>query len=213
MKPLLRGWFHAIASVGAIAVTIGLLVKTYGDLPRCLSVLIFGLSMIALYVVSSIYHLGTWQGSKGTALRALDHANIYLLIAGTYTPICVNVLTGQLRTTILVLIWSIAAVGIGCVMFTLRLPRWITALLYIGMGWIGLISLPSLLHAFPLPALLSLFTGGILYSIGALVYILRRPNPLPHIFGFHEIFHLFVIGGSMIFVAVIWIWVVPFPRS
>ncbi len=154
MKPLLRGWFHAIASVGAIAVTIGLLIKTYDDLPRFISVLIFGLSMIVLYIISSIYHIGTWHGPKHTALRALDHANIFLLIAGTYTPICINVLTGQLRIALLVLIWSIAAAGIGCVVLTLRLPRWIAAILYVSMGWIGMISLPSLVRAFPLPALL-----------------------------------------------------------
>jgi hemolysin III len=208
IKPLLRGWFHAAASVGAMLVTIALLVKTYGNTASFIGALVFGLSMIVLYTVSSIYHIGSWQGRRERVLRAFDHANIFLLIAGTYTPICVNLLTGHLRVTMLVLIWGMAALGIGCVLFTLRLPRRVMVGLYVGMGWVALIALPELLRVLPLPAMLLLLLGGALYSIGALVYILRRPDPLPHVFGFHEIFHLFVIGGSSAFVATIWGWVV-----
>ncbi len=208
IKPLLRGWFHAVASVGALLVTIALLIKTYGNTASFIGALVFGLSMVVLYTVSSIYHIGTWQGRRERVLRAFDHANIFLLIAGTYTPICVNVLTGHLRITMLVLIWGLAALGIGSVVFTMRLPRAVMTGLYMGMGWVALIALPELLRQLPLPATLLLAAGGLLYTIGAVVYALRRPNPLPHIFGFHEIFHLFVIGGSSAFVAAIWVWVV-----
>lgn len=208
MKPLLRGWFHAGASVGALLVTIALLVKTYGNTASFIGALVFGLSMIVLYTVSSIYHLGTWDTRRERVLRAFDHANIFLLIAGTYTPICVNVLSGYLRVTILVLIWGLAAVGIGSVVLMLDLPRWIQAGLYVGMGWVALIVLPELLRQLPLGATLLLAAGGALYTVGAVVYALRRPNPLPRIFGFHEIFHLFVIAGSTAFVTAIWVWVV-----
>jgi hemolysin III len=108
----------------------------------------------------------------------------------------------------LVLIWGLAALGIGSVVFTMRLPRAVMTGLYMGMGWVALIAIPELLRQLPLPATLLLGAGGLFYTTGAVVYALRRPNPLPHIFGFHEIFHLFVIAGSSAFVAAIWVWVV-----
>ncbi len=212
-KPLLRGWFHVVGALGALATTIGLLVRTYHDLPRFLSLLIFGLSMIVLYLVSAIYHLGNWQGRRYTILRAFDHANIFLFIAGAYTPICVNLLTGWTRTAILVVIWLLALVGMGCSVLTLRMPRWVVILLYIGMGWISLILLPQVVQAVSLQPVLLLLVGGLLYTIGAVIYALRRPNPFPRFFGFHEIFHLFVIGGTVAIAVMIWVWVVPFPRG
>jgi hemolysin III len=212
-KPLMRGWLHAAAAIGAVAVTAGLLVNTAHDLPRFFSVLVFGLSMILLYAVSSIYHIGSWTGRRFRVLRALDHANIFVLIAGTYTPICVNILPRGLGMTVLVVIWSLAAVGVGGSVLTLHLPRWIIAALYIGMGWVGLVVMPSLLHSLPAPATLLLLAGGILYTIGAVIYALQRPNPLPRVFGYHEMFHLFVVAGSAAFIFMIWGWVVPFSRG
>ena len=212
-KPLMRGWLHAAATVGAVAVTAGLLVRTAHDPPRFFSMLVFGLSMILLYTVSSIYHIGSWTGRRYRMLRAFDHANIFVLIAGTYTPICVNVLPRPLGTVVLALIWSLAVAGVGSAVLTLHLPRWATTALYMGMGWVAVIALPSLITHLPLPASLLLFLGGALYSIGALVYAIQRPNPLPRVFGFHEIFHLLVVGGSAAFVVAIWGWVVPFSRG
>ncbi|HSH80210.1 MAG TPA: hemolysin III family protein [Herpetosiphonaceae bacterium] len=212
-KPLLRGWFHTGATVAALAITAGLLLRTTGDLPRFASVLIFGLSMIVLYGISSIYHIGRWTGRRRQVLRALDHANIFLLIAGTYTPICVNILTGTFRTALLALIWGLAAVGIGATVLMPGMPRWIATALYIGMGWLALVPLPAVVRALPLPATAILFAGGVLYTVGGLVYALRRPDPIPHVFGFHEVFHLFVIAGSAAFTLVIWGWVVPFSHG
>jgi hemolysin III len=212
-KPLLRGWFHAFAAVGAVLVTVGLLMQTLDDALRFISLLTFGLSMVELYSISAIYHIGRWQGRCRTVFRSLDHANIFVMIAGTYTPICVNVLSGWMRVGTLVLIWSLALAGAASAVFTLRLPRWFSTALYLGMGWAALIPLPHLLQLLPWQPIALLFTGGVLYSIGAVVYGLKWPNPFPRIFGFHEIFHLFVIAGCAAFVAAIWIWVVPFPRA
>ncbi|MDQ5852543.1 MAG: hemolysin III family protein [Chloroflexota bacterium] len=211
-KPRLRGWFHAGAAVAAIVTTSALLLQAQDDTLRFFSLLVFGLSMIELYVVSAIYHIGSWQGRRYQVLRAIDHANIFVLIAGTYTPICVNVLSGWLRITVLVAIWSLVVAGVICAVLTLRLPRWISTALYIAMGWIALGTMPWLISLLPWQAIALLVAGGVLYTIGAVVYALRRPNPLPHIFGFHEIFHLFTIAGGAAFVIVIWVWVVPFPR-
>lgn len=211
-KPLLRGWSHAIAALGAVVVTIILLLQTHGDTLRFVSLLVFGLSMIALYVGSAVYHIGRWHGRSEAVLRAIDHANIFLLIAGTYTPICVNVLTGTLRVVALSLIWTIGLAGALGTVLTLRLPRWLSTSLYLGMGWLSLITLPQLIQLLPWQAIAMLITGGVLYSLGAVVYALRRPDPVPHIFGFHEVFHLFTILAGAAFILTIWIWVVPFPR-
>ena len=216
-KPLLRGWFHAFAAVGAAIATIGLLVETSGDSRRLIPVLVFGLSMVALFSASSVYHLGTWQERRRAVLAALDHASIFVLIAGTYTPICVIVLAGRLGGVVLSLIWGWAAIGIACTLLMLhrpiRLPRGAVAAQYLGMGWLALIPLPRLVQALPLQATAVLATGGMLYTIGAVIYALKRPNPWPRVFGFHEIFHLLVIGGSVAFLVGIWVWVVPFSQG
>lgn len=212
-KPLLRGWFHAIAAIAAVALTVLLCVLSRKDLPRLVSMLIFGLCMIELYTVSALYHIGSWQGTARRKLRALDHANIFLLIAGTYTPLCFNILTGWMRSGILITIWVLAALGIGLTLFTLRLPRWISTVLYIAMGWIVVLALPAFLAVLPWIAVATLLSGGVLYTIGALIYALRRPDPLPRVLGFHELFHLFVIAGSIAFASCVYLWALPFPRG
>lgn len=212
IKPLLRGWFHALAAIAAIGLTIVLCILSRNDLPRLFSMLVFGLCMIELYTVSALYHIGTWHGVVRQRLRALDHANIFLFIAGTYTPLCFNILSGWVRPALLITIWTLALLGISLTLFTFRLPRWISTTLYIAMGWIALLALPAFLAVVPWTAVAMLVAGGLLYTIGAIIYALRRPNPFPRIFGFHEIFHLFVIAGSVAFAACIWIWALPFPR-
>lgn len=212
IKPLLRGWFHAVAAVGAVVLTILLCWLSRGDTPRLISMLIFGLSMIELYMVSATYHIGRWPERTRRVLRSLDHANIFVLIAGTYTPLCFNILDGWLRITILSVIWFLAVLGVAFSVLTLRLPRWVGASLYIGMGWVVILALPAFLALLPWTAVATLILGGVLYTIGAIIYARRWPNPFPRTLGFHEIFHLFVIAGSVAFAVCIWIWALPFPR-
>jgi len=214
VKPLLRGWFHALAAVGAVLLTGALCWQSRADGPRLISMGVFGLSMVELYTVSALYHIGNWLPRRRAMLRAVDHANIFILIAGTYTPLCFNVLHGWVRITLLVVIWSLAALGVGLTIFplTLRLPRWINAGLYIVMGWVAVLAFPAFLQVLPWTAVATLALGGVLYTIGGIIYALRWPNPLPRILGFHEIFHLFVIAGGVAFAACIWIWALPFPR-
>ncbi len=175
--------------------------------------LVYGLSMAAMFAVSATYHLGHWRPDRRRVLRALDHASIFVLIAGTYTPVAFYVLTGSERPAVLAAIWILAAAGVALSGRTLRLPRWATAALYVGMGWAALAPAPSVVRALPLPASATLALGGLCYTVGALVYARRWPDPLPRVFGFHEVFHLLVIGGAAAFAAAIWLWVAPFPRA
>ncbi len=212
VKPLLRGWSHAVAAVASIVLTVILCWLSRQDAPRLLSMLVFGLSMIELYTVSALYHIITWSPGKRRVLRAIDHANIFVLIAGTYTPLCFNILTGWLRVTILVVIWLLALLGVSMSVFTLKLPRWATAALYIGMGWVVVLALPAFLAVLPWTAVATLLLGGVLYTAGAVVYARKKPDPFPRVWGYHEVFHLFVILGSVAFAACVWIWALPFVR-
>lgn len=211
-KPLMRGWSHALAALASLLLTLALCWQSRTDLPRLLSLLIFGLSMLELYTISALYHIGQWTERTRRTLRTLDHANIFVMIAGTYTPLCFNLLAGLLRVTILLVIWTLAIIGVGLAILTLRLPRWITATLYIGMGWVVVLALPAFLAVIPWYAVALLLLGGILYTLGAVVYARKRPNPFPRVFGFHEIFHLFVIAGSIAFASCIWVWALHIPR-
>ncbi len=208
-KPRLRGWLHAGAAVAALALTIALLLRTPNDWVRFVALLVFGLSMVELYAVSAVYHIGTWSAQRQRMLRALDHSNIFVLIAGTYTPICAVVLTGGLRTTVLILIWVLAVLGVGSAVLAQRLPRWVGTALYIAMGWLALATFPALSRVLPWQALALLILGGVLYTLGGVIYARRRPDPWPQVFGFHELFHLFTIAGGAAFVVVVWVWVVP----
>jgi len=212
VKPLLRGWSHAVATVASIALTIVLCWLSRGDIPRLLSMLIFGLSMIELYTVSAVYHIINWSIAKRRVWRAIDHANIFVLIAGTYTPLCFNILTGWVRVTILIAIWLLALSGISLSIFTLKFSRRILTALYISMGWVAVLALPAFLAVLPWIAVATLISGGVLYTIGAVIYARKKPDPFPKVWGYHEIFHLFVIAGSVAFAACVCIWALPFPR-
>lgn len=212
-KPLLRGWSHALAAIASLVLTGALWWRSREDPARAISLGIFGLSMVELYTVSALYHIGRWKPSVRKVWRSLDHANIFVLIAGTYTPLCFNVLRGWVRPTMLTVIWVLAVAGVLLATMTLRAPRWLVALLYVAMGWVAVFALPAFVNALTWPPVLLLLGGGVLYTLGALVYARKWPNPFPRIFGFHEVFHLFVIAGSVAFALIIWTWVVPFPRG
>ncbi len=212
-KPLLRGWLHAGAAVGAIVLTVALCGRSSQDLPRFLSMLVFGLSMVELFAVSAIYHIGKWRPAVHSKLRAVDHANIFILIAGTYTPVFFNALTGWIRPTFLAAVWILALMGIALAAFTIRWPRWVGTSLYIIMGWVSVLAVPALLETLTYEPILVILLGGVAYTLGAVVYALKKPNPSPRIFGFHEIFHLLVVLGAALDAAAIWAWILPLPRT
>jgi hemolysin III len=157
---------------------------------------VFGVGMILLYTVSTLYH---WLplGEKGEArMRKLDHIMIFVLIAATYTPFCLIPFRGIFGWSLFACIWSIAVFGTVFKMFWIHAPRWISAAVYVCMGWLAIVGIVPIIKTLQPGAVFWLFTGGLLYSTGALIYALKRPNPWPKCFGFHEIFHIFVILGS-----------------
>jgi hemolysin III len=191
---------HGIAMLFAVFAAAPLLRKAfYGpNQNHILSLAIFIISMILLYSASTLYHSLNLSEKKNLILRKLDHAMIFILIAGSYTPICMIVLPGRIGTGLLILIWSIAIIGIGLKIFYINCPHWLGSAIYISMGWTCLLAFSPIVHNLPRPAFFLLLTGGIIYTIGGIIYALKLPifDHFPKSFGRHEVFHLFVMGGS-----------------
>jgi hemolysin III len=195
-KPLLRGWLHAVAFPLVVAAGTVLVVLAPDGRVRAACGVYLAASAL-LFGVSAVYHRGRWSPRALLALKRFDHANIFLIIAGTYTPFAFLVLQGALRIAVLAVVWAGAVGGIALSVLWPAAPRWLLAPIYIGMGWAGVFVVPQLLAAGP--AVLTLVVvGGGLYSVGGLIYALRRPDPAPRIFGFHEIFHALTIAAYIV---------------
>ena len=212
-RPLLRGYLHAGAAVLAAIGGVCLLVLSSGDAPRQLSMLVYGASLTLLFAVSAAYHLRVWAPPRVAILRRLDHANIFVLIAATYTPIAFNVLSGWSRVGILGAVWSAAVAGVGAAIVGVQMRRWIRAGLYVGLGWLALAAAGEVRAALPPPAIALVIAGGMLYSVGALLYARKWPNPWPRIFGYHEVFHALTIVAAVAFYVLVLVYVLPAPRT
>lgn len=194
----------------AITHFIGMMLSIFGTIPLIaltadatglsgtISIIVFVLSMILLYAASSLYHSVNFSGKKLKIFKKIDHMMIFVLIAGTYTPICVISLKGTLGYTLLGIIWGIAAIGIFLKFFWVTCPKWVSSTIYIAMGWVCVFIFKPLWHTLSRPAFFWLLAGGIIYTIGGIIYALKLSifNAKHKYFGSHEIFHLFVMGGS-----------------
>jgi hemolysin III len=198
LREPINGITHAAGGLLA-ALGLGVLLATAassGRLDQLVAFGVFGLSLIALYAASALYHLLPLSPSGVARLRTLDHMAIFVLIAGTYTPFCLLALDGAWRWGLLALIWGLALCGVLLKLLWMDASRWLSVVLYLGMGWVAVIAAPAPLRAVPPDGITWILAGGLVYSAGALIYGLKRPNLLPGIFGFHEVWHLFVIAGS-----------------
>ena len=157
---------------------------------------IFGCSLVALYGASALYHLLPVSPAAVAKLRRWDHVMIFVLIAGTYTPICVLALEGGWGVGLLGLVWTLAFCGVVLKLLWMGAPRWLSVGIYLAMGWIAVVAASAILRAVPPGGIAWILAGGLVYSAGALIYGLKRPNPVPGVFGFHELWHLFVMAGS-----------------
>ena len=204
------GLTHLCAAVLALAGTALLLLKSRGDLAIQVVCLIYGGSLCLLFSASATHHVATGSQRIIGLLRKLDHSAIFLLIAGSYTPVAYLVLQGAWRWSVLIVVWTLAVAGIVQKAILGARRRWLYTALYLAMGWMGLALIDQLYRALPLGVLVWLVLGGLIYTAGGLVYILKRPDPYPGVFGFHEIWHLFVIGGALCHFLMVLFYIVPY---
>jgi len=194
VKPRLRGVTHQWAFFSAIP--LGILVGLYADTSRArVAGAVFAASVVAMFGASALYHRVTWSPSVRPWLRRLDHACIYGLIAGSYTPFGLLVLSGEWRITVLAIVWTGAAAAIALRFLWIGAPKWLAAVIGIALGWVGVLVFPQLLARTGVLASLLVLAGGLCYTLGAIVYAVRKPDPFPSVFGYHELFHALVVAA------------------
>jgi hemolysin III len=196
LKPRLRGWLHTVMAPLTLVGGLVLLIWTPTVEGRAAAA-VYTLTSLALFGNSAVYHRGNWTDRVRATFRRVDHANIFLFIAGTYTAMAVQLLTGTSRTLLLALIWGIAVLGVGFRLFWLAAPRWLYTVLYVLMGWVAVFWLVQFWASGGPAVVLLILAGGLIYSYGALVYGRKRPNPSPTWFGFHEIFHACTVAAAL----------------
>src|SRR2546430_1455431 len=190
----MRGWLHAYAFLwavvgGRVLPTLAATVAPRPGRAPAFSCAIYSVTVCALFGTSALYHRRVWSPRRYQVMRRLDHSMIFVFIAGTYTPFCVLLLRGRVGTVVLAVVWVGAVLGVGLKMIVPNAPRWLSAPLYIALGWVAIAVLPDIARLGGVTVLVLLVAGGVAYSVGAVFYALRRPNPWPTVFGHHEFFH------------------------
>jgi hemolysin III len=196
LKPQLRGVSHQWAFF--VALVAGVVLVLAAPTGRALvGAAVYAVSVVCLFGVSALYHRITWTSAAARRwMRRLDHSMIFCLIAGTYTPFALLVLDGTLATAILISVWSGALAGVVLNLVWIEAPRWMTAIVYLALGWVALVAVPDMVSEMGAVATGLVLAGGGLYTLGAVIYALQRPDPAPAVFGYHEIFHLLVIAAA-----------------
>jgi hemolysin III len=185
----------SLVSIAGLALMV-VMAAVKADAWHVVSFAIFGTTLVFMYTASFLYH-GLQLSAKTLAVfRRIDHIMIFMVIAGSYTPLCLVPLRGPWGWSLFGIIWGFAAVGIVLKLFWMNIPRWISTLIYLGMGWLCMVAVYPLVQILEPAPLLWLALGGLFYSLGALVYIFKKPDPFPKVFGFHEIWHICVLLGS-----------------
>ncbi|HEY4977161.1 MAG TPA: hemolysin III family protein [Gaiellaceae bacterium] len=208
VKPRLRGVFHQWAFF--LAIPLGVALVLAADTTRArVAAGVFALSVVTMFGASALYHIPDWSPGRRAWLRRLDHAGIYCLIAGSYTPVGLLVLHGAWQTVVLAIVWSGCATAIFIRLFWVTAPKWLSAVVAILLGWVGVVALPKIVTGAGWTCMFLILGGGILYSVGAVVYATRRPDPNPAVFGYHEVFHLLTVLAVGLQYAAIAFYVVP----
>ena len=206
--PRLRGVTHAYPFFVALIAAALLIVLTPGGAPR-MAAAIYGVGLCALFGGSGLYHRWRWNPRWRPVLRRVDHSTIYLFIAASYTPVGWLVLSGTTQWIVLITVWSGALAGVTISVAWINAPRFVCAICYVALGWVAVVAFPQMHAELPTVAIVLMGAGGVLYTIGAVIYALGRPNPWPKVFGFHEIFHVFVILAAITHFIAMAGWIVP----
>lgn len=193
-KPRLRGVFHELGFYVAVALAIPLVITAPEGRAR-FAAIVFSACLAGCFGASALYHRPTWSPTVRSWLARLDHAGVYLLIAGTYTPFCLLVFSPGWGIPILSIVWGGAVAAILLKLFWVTSPKWLAAVIGVALGWVGAVATPQLLKLH-LAGLILAATGGLLYTAGAIVYARRRPDPRPHVFGYHELFHVLTLAAA-----------------
>ncbi len=207
-RPRLRGWVHSAAAPAAVAAAVLLWDAASPGLSRA-SVAVFGAGLVALFATSGIYHLPSWPDHVRRWLARVDVAMIQLFIAATFTPVAVHTLGGAWRTWSLVIAWAIALIGAGVAASPLQGPRWLSVAAYASFASLAAIPLLRVAEALSPAGIALLGAGGLIYTVGGVIYARQGPNPWPAWFGFHEVFHVLVVLGSAAHAAAIWRYALP----
>jgi hemolysin III len=200
-RPRLRGWSHLVATVPWAAGTVVLVLLASGHPARQAGLALYGAASVWLFGISGLYHVVTWPPHRRAALRRLDHANIFVLVAATYTPVMLTLTSRAWGISIVSVVWVLAAAGIAVSFTRLSLPRGLLAGLYLLLGWVSVVAMPVVATTVGIGGLMMLVGAGLLYSAGAVSYALRRPTLAPRWFGYHELFHALVIAANAMFFA------------
>jgi hemolysin III len=200
---LINFFSHLAGAVLSLAGYVVLLLSSGGSITKIVLSTIYSACAVFIFTCSAIYHGQKQEQDDNNPWRKLDHIAIFFMIAGTYTPISYIYLDGYWRISIIASQWILVALGLVFKLAYMKEPRWLTITIYLLMGWMLLIPLKELLATMPLCSLILLFAGGLVYSLGAVLYALKKPNPFPGLFGFHEIFHLLVITGAALHYTVV----------
>ena len=196
LKPRLRGVSHQWAAIAAAVAGIVLVCLAHGG-RATVAAAIYAVSITALFSTSALYHRHNWQTvSARRWMRRLDHSMIFVLIAGTYTPFALLVVHGPLATAILVAVWAGALGGVVLKLAWIDAPEWLVALVYVLLGWVAVAIMPQLFSGLGVWATILVMAGGVLYTAGAVIYAMKRPDPIPTVFGYHEVFHALVIAAA-----------------
>ncbi|AVT40087.1 hemolysin III family protein [Plantactinospora sp. BB1] len=190
-KPRMRGWLHAYAFFVAVVAGVVLcaIAATRPGWTPLVSCLVYSVTVCGLFGTSALYHRRVWSERRYRLMRRLDHSMIFVFIAGTYTPFCLLLLSAESAAVLLLIVWGGAVAGVAMKLVWPHAPRWVSAPLYLALGWVAVAVLPDILDRGGVTVLALLVAGGAAYSVGAVCYALRRPNPWPTVFGHHELFH------------------------
>lgn len=193
-KPLLRGWLHLVCFFVAVPAGIAVVALASSGRGR-IGASVYALGLVALFGVSGTYHRGRWSAAKRRLMQKLDHGTIFVMIAGSYTPLCLLVLRGWVAWTLLALAWSMASLGFVLSFTDSRVTRVMRGTLYIVMGWTSVIAGPQLVHNLSLAELVLMAVGGFLFTVGAIFLATHWPDPFPRVFGYHEVWHVLVVAA------------------